>query len=415
LLGRQQIDFASEDIKSIVLFMTSLSSIPLGILSSVLLTNYLGVESYGDYRLILSIFLFTVVLFNFGLFQSANRLIVQTKSETDISDIYGTVAVIIAGLSALSFVVLLVYANIDSNLSEKGISSTFQFVSILVVLFFVQNALESLLHANGRINLLSESRITHSIYFIVILYIVLKIDSIPFGNKLLVVWSVFFLAKLLSYAPIILRLKPQFSRITIVFRSLLSIQGSYGLKVYYGSLISVGVSELMILFLSYTLDNNLEVGLYSLAFTIASPIALLTNVVATTHYRSFASSRKIPYDVLLKSVAITILCAIIVLALSDAIVSMLFPADFAASAPLIRILVIAFTFHGIADLFNRYLGANGDGEALRNSSFIVGVVLIGFSLTLIPYLGSMGAALAKLLGSVAYFISIYVYYKRRIK
>ncbi len=71
--------------------------------------------------------------------------------------------------------------------------------------------------------------------------------------------------------------------------------------------------------------------------------------------------------------------------------------------------------HGFGDFFNRYLGANGQGAALRNSAFFVGASLIVLNLLLIPKWGENGAAFARLISGFVYIISMEFFYLRYVK
>lgn len=86
-------------------------------------------------------------------------------------------------------------------------------------------------------------------------------------------------------------------------------------------------------------------------------------------------------------------------------------------APVIKInfiVSIGVILYGMGDFFNRFLGANGQGKALRNSSFFVGGGLLTASILLIPKWGEYGAACAKLIAGLIY-LSIIIYYYLKFK
>ena len=77
---------------------------------------------------------------------------------------------------------------------------------------------------------------------------------------------------------------------------------------------------------------------------------------------------------------------------------------------LVYIVSIGVLAHGFADMYNRFLGANGQGIALRNSAFIVGIISIGAGFVLIPLFGVTGAVITRVAGGFIYLITIYIYY-----
>jgi O-antigen/teichoic acid export membrane protein len=71
--------------------------------------------------------------------------------------------------------------------------------------------------------------------------------------------------------------------------------------------------------------------------------------------------------------------------------------------------------YGIADFFNRFIGANGGGKMLRNASFIVGIVALMMNLLFIPQFAEYGASYAKVATGAIYTIVIYLYYRKVVK
>ena len=66
----------------------------------------------------------------------------------------------------------------------------------------------------------------------------------------------------------------------------------------------------------------------------------------------------------------------------------------------------------MADFVNRFVGAQGRGKLLRNSSFAVGAAVLLFNMMLIPYYGVWGAVWSKLIvGAIYLSIMIYCYLK----
>ena len=78
------------------------------------------------------------------------------------------------------------------------------------------------------------------------------------------------------------------------------------------------------------------------------------------------------------------------------------------------IVSVGVAFYGIADYFNRFLGAHGLGKLLRNTSFITGSLILIFNFVLIPRFGVNGAALTRLFGGFTYLTCILYYYRKTI-
>jgi len=61
--------------QSIMLLTTSVAIMPLTLAINYFLTKLLGKEGFGDFSLVTNVFVFLQVVFNFGFFYSAGRLL----------------------------------------------------------------------------------------------------------------------------------------------------------------------------------------------------------------------------------------------------------------------------------------------------------------------------------------------------
>ena len=141
--------------------------IPLGIITSVLLTNYLGAKRFGDYTFINNIIGLAVVLGTFGFYYSGNRAIVTSKSKKEISSYYGAELIISLCLFLFIYLSLFVYSIFDNNLTEKGIKSEFLLVLPFFILIYIFiRFFEVLFQADNRIKLLGYTRLFPKVLFV---------------------------------------------------------------------------------------------------------------------------------------------------------------------------------------------------------------------------------------------------------
>ena len=63
------------------LFSVNIIGIPIGIITSIVITSYLGPQGYGNYVFIISIFNIATTIFTFGFFQAGNRALVLTNDK----------------------------------------------------------------------------------------------------------------------------------------------------------------------------------------------------------------------------------------------------------------------------------------------------------------------------------------------
>jgi O-antigen/teichoic acid export membrane protein len=94
------------------------------------------------------------------------------------------------------------------------------------------------------------------------------------------------------------------------------------------------------------------------------------------------------------------------------VVVLLYSEEFLPVVPLVYIVSFAYLIEGLLLVLNRFLSAHGIGKELRNASFARGFInIIGF-VGLTKVYGTMGASTTLLVGSIVYFLYLYVKYRQ---
>ena len=133
--------------------------IPLSVVSSIIITRFLGPSAYGDFSFLFRFFGLVVVLFSFGFFQAGNRALVLNNDLQKAREFYGAELIILGVLFLAMAIFLLAFAFFDKNINEKGLRNIliflipFSWVFLLVVYF------EVLLQADNKIKLLANTRL----------------------------------------------------------------------------------------------------------------------------------------------------------------------------------------------------------------------------------------------------------------
>ena len=204
--------------------------------------------------------------------------------------------------------------------------------------------------------------------------------------------------------------KPSFKNLKQTFKALQEENKSYGLQVYYGSLATVSVQYIAGITLGMFAADNANVGFYSLALTVTGPLALLPSIIGTTFFKRFAHENCISREVLFSTFFMALLSMVGFVILVYPVVGFLYDERYSDVALYACILSVGFTFHGLGDVFNRFLGAHGQGKSLRNGAFISGAIaLVGYTVG-VYYFGIWGAIFTKITASTAYFVSMAVFY-----
>jgi O-antigen/teichoic acid export membrane protein len=142
---------------------------------------------------------------------------------------------------------------------------------------------------------------------------------------------------------------------------------------------------------------------------------MIPSVLGTVLFKKFANLNFIPKKVVIFSILATILALIVFYIFIDKVFLLFYSDDFTPVIGISKLLIFSFLLHGLGDLINRFLGAQGKGRLLRNSAFMVGIVnVLGYTL-LVKYFGITGAIVTKILASGTYLIMMYYYYSKFTK
>lgn len=397
------------------LFSVNIIGIPIGFITSIVVTRYLGAKGYGDFKFIQSIFNFAIIIFTFGFFQAGNRALVLNNDKQKAKEYYGAELVITGGLYIIMSFFLLMYALFDSNIQAKGLSNFLLFVIPFGWVFLLLRYFETLLQADNRIRLLAQLRLYPKIGFLIMagsLYFIFRHLEI---NRLAVVMSFYLVTEIVVYIIILLKIKVSFKNFKKRFLEIWNYNKSFGINIYLGSLFAIGFSQFSQILISYFGIDNSGVGFYTLAITFTLPLTLIPNTIATTHYKDFSTYANIPKKLIIITVAFSLAALFSIWIIVPHFISYFYEDEFSSVITLNFIVSFGVVAHGFGDFFNRFLGANGQGVAIRNSAMIVGICVLLFNLLLIPHWGESGAAYTRLITGFIYLFMMLMYYFRYIK
>lgn len=411
--------FIKEKIKNkelrqpVLLLTTSILVMVLVLGINFFITRILDKNTFGNYSLVLNIFNFSQIVFNFGFYYSITRTIAIDKDNSRNRELFGVGLVITFCLFVIMSLCLSIFFLIIDKTSTKEVINSMLFCIPFSWIFLLNNFNELLLQGDNRITLLSFSRFMPKFLFLIFLVFIFNF----FNNKISIYYILFLFisTSIIPYFLILFKLKPKFNNLKKRFLEIKNANKNFGFNIYLGSLFAVGASNLSGVLIGYFGVNNLEVGYYSIALQLSAPLSLIPNVIATTSFKRFASIDYIDKKTLQIMYGISLLLIVIIFIIAKPIVLMIYGNNYIECVYLLYCLSIGSVLYGISDFYNRFLLAKGKGKELRNSSFIVGGVLITSNFILINMLGSKGASYATIISGLSYFSIIIYYYKKTTK
>ncbi len=392
--------------KAVRLYAATLCGVLLGFGASVVNTNALDEASYGDVRYVQNIIQMLGVVLLFGYFQSGSRLLALSDSPKRSANIRGTLVLILSGCCMLTVLCVVLTALFHT---DKPVVSHLFLVSLPVCLYpLLMNYVNTTAQGDGHVNLIAYARLLPALIYIPVAWFVY--DRFGATPSLMILLQL-GLSTLILLGVIALG-RPAFKDIRNIFAELNAENRAYGLNLYWGSLAMVATTYLAGITLGVFNSDNTNVGFYTLALTLTTPLSYLPAIVGTAYFKEFAKQDRIPARVMRNTLLLTASTCLLFVLLVHPLVDFLYPDAYAPVATYAAWMAFGFSFHGIGDMLNRYLGSHGVGKPILYSSVACGVVkLVGFIL-LVKLWNVDGALLTTILSSAVYFAVLWVYYRK---
>lgn len=399
--------------QSVVLLLWNFCSLPLALVTNIVITRYLGAHDYGDYLYVQKVFDLTYILLGLGIFQSVNRAVLLAKDDNSTREYYGSGFICVLAVYVIMCIALYAFTFISPNIRAKGLFDIMLCIIPFLLIHLTMNFFEQVLPSSNRITELIIQRYAPRIaLFLMALTLYLVVRKVDLGlSPVVVIWSIFWVTQIIVYLYVFKRIKPSFTNIRSRVSDILRLDKEFGIQVYFGNLFSTAFAALMPIFLSYFGEDNAGVGFYALSLMLSQPLSFIPVVVATSHYQQFADYKSIPRKLMLVTFMISISAMLFLWIIVTPFVNIFYTPEFSPVIYLTIISSIGTLLYGISDFFSRYLMAQGKGKPLRNSSFIVGFTTLLMSVALIPWIHETGAAITHVVAGLVYFFIILYYYR----
>lgn len=391
--------------KIITFYGSSFLGIALGFAISVFNTRVLGKDAFGDFKFIETVFRFLASLVSIGVFISITRMLAIAKNKIYKYNLIGFFVLSLATAGIIGIILLIIFSYLEPLWFSNNLGYIFRKYSFLIFAILGVTALGEILKGLNKIYTLSLLSTIPAVIYLIIAYIYNLNTPLYMEDILLLLYSI----QLIYMIIIIYRLKPKFDIKKSLIKDVIHENNINGRPIYYGSLAGVATSHIVGFSLSHYLDNT-QVGFFTLALTICSPLTIIPSVLGTVFFKKFASFGFIPKKIFIFSISATIFSLVIFYLFVEKVFLLFYSDDFSPAIEMSKLLILSFLLHGLGDLLNRFLGAKGKGKLLRNSAFMVGFVNITGYTLLVSYFGVNGAIITKILASGTYLGMMYYYY-----
>lgn len=392
----------------IVLYSTTILGIGLGVLVSILNTRSLAPNEYGDVRYINNLISFFSGILLFGYFTSGSRLLALAKTKEESLQLKGCLIGILILTIITNTLIMAICGLVHHELLHKDYYYLFYTVLPVCGSTILLNYINTTSQGDNSIYTIAAARIFPQLIYLIFAFLIYQLWGATSERMLLYQNGISVIVLVL----LIWKNKFSFRHLKETFKRLSSENKKYGLQVYYGSLTGVSVQYIAGITLGLFGKSNTEVGFYSLALTITTPLSMLPNVIGTTYFKQFAHQNSIPDKVLQWTFIMSAISLIGFIILIYPLVDILYNSSYKEVALYASTLAIGCSIHGIGDMFNRFLGAHGMGTYLRNSAWLCGAVAIAGYTCGVYLAGIYGAIITRIISSSSYCILLIIYYRK---
>ncbi|SDS37663.1 Membrane protein involved in the export of O-antigen and teichoic acid [Formosa sp. Hel1_31_208] len=396
--------------KILTLYGSTFIGIGLGFAISIFNTRVLGKEAFGDFKFIETVFRFLASLVSIGVFISITRMLAIARDKIYKHNLIGFFVIALATAGLIGIILLIIFSYIEPIWFSNNLGSIFRKYSFLIFAILGTIALKEILKGLNKIYALSFLNAIPALAYLVIAYTYNLDNALYLEDIFLLLYGLQFICMI----AIIYKLKPKFNIKKSLVKDVIHENNTNGRPIYYGSLAGVATAHIVGFSLSYYIDNT-QVGFFTLALTICSPLIMIPSVLGTVLFKKFANFDYIPKKVFLFSILASAVALVIFFLFIEKVFLLFYSDDFSPTIAIAKLLILSFLLHGLGDLINRFLGAKGQGKLIRNSAFMVGIVnILGYTI-LVNYFGVNGAIITKILASGTYLIMMYYYYTKFTK
>ncbi len=385
---------------TILTFSTQLTSVIMGIVTSIVLARSLGPGNLGVYSLIILTFTFL------GTFGSLGITIANTyygvKKEYKWNEIASNSLIVAFAIGIILIISFLIFFFLDHSFLENIDLKLVLIPLIATPFILLMPYFQYILLGQNRIKEFNFTNIIFSFLYLILIVIVFFLN----GNLLgvMVSWTATYLISAIITLTFVFKSTPfklQFN-VELFKKSL-----NYGIKGYLSNVITSFIYRIDLYLISFILLDYASVGYYSIAVGLAESLWYLPGVVGTLIFSktpglSDEENNKFTPKVCRNTLFITIILAVILFLTSKYIVLILYGPKYLPVLEPLWVLIPGIVALSINKVLANELTGRGKPIISTYVSIITLIINIILNLVYIPFLGIVGSALAS---SISYTIS----------
>jgi O-antigen/teichoic acid export membrane protein len=381
----------------------------LGIVTTAILARHLSTSAFGSYTFSISFLQLVAMVFEFGLFASAARLVTLSSGQ-DGRETVGAALLLYLPVGALYCISVFALSFGVNGWFHAEAGSALRIAAPVAIAIPATLLVQQLAQGVDRLHVASITTFILQVVLFCLLVLLVRFDE---SFTLVAAVVVRCVAVLVAVIVALAWLRPLFSRAKYRVTEIIQHTARYGFEVYLGRLLSIGTYNMDVLMIA-ALANSRSVGFYSLAGSIAAAAGLPVMGMSTALFATMARQSQIRSRWLVLASAVGAVSAAFAWIFAGSFIDLVFSHRYAPAAHLVAPLALAQAVRGLTSVYNTFLFAHGRGRQLRNAGFALAASNLIFNFALIPPFGAIGAAWASLAALIINLGAHVVFYRRSV-
>lgn len=392
-----------------ILIFSQVIVIAFGFITKGIQTRALTAEHYGLYAFFSTITGVSIIFFNFGLYSTVETMLANTQDEKTERQLFGTSLILTLLIGIFFSITLFVISFFVDGIFHLEFGHILRAASPLCIILPFRSLIPALGVGSNKITQTAIFDVLYQVLFSLLLLGVFAYSELTVFNTIMFNLIITIVAVVI----VIYYFKPLFSELKSTALSIWRKNKVYGIHYYLGAVFSVTTYKLDELFITYFI-NTIQLGFYSLANIICSPMVMAGNAFSSALFKRFAESDTIPRKVFVLNFIWVIISSLVLFISSNILVRLFFGEGFGDVAIYIIPLSLSYVFKTLCQPF-AFLAAKGKGKEIRNVAILEGVFSIITNIIFIPLWGVMGAIYSSILVRAVDFFGLYYYYRKYVK
>ena len=388
-------------------FMAQLANAAIGLAVLAVLTRSLSLTDFGAYSFVLTLITFVGLFFDFGMSPSGARLMALAQNPEEQRSRAG-VLLAGAGVLGLGLSIVLAFGSLFIDaLFGQNLSALLLLAAPFALVLPVQESVLLLCQGSNRIGLLSVVTVLPRVLLLPALLIIASSGGMRTSHAIAATLAATVVAVALAVA----LLRPRMHAFRANARLLRTEMREFGRQTYAGRLVdslTTGVDRMLL----SKFHGLAPVGLYSIAFTMATPISMLSRSLASSAYHRFANEDAIPRRMLVMNAAWCVAGAAALVASGALIITVFFSRNYLPSLSVLPFLACGAALVGLNSLFHSFFMARREGRVIRIMAFATSGANVILNIALVPVLSMAGAGIAFVSSNALNLVLNVLYYKR---